>query len=559
VPGLAELSRTVIRNNTAIAKGAGSELHGAGAANIDQGLLALKSSPVVANAAQADKSSGDGISKFVERAARALISIAGYGHDQEDNREGELARQLPANHRQHCRMRLLMTPRRIGTHGVVRASAGEPLDTLSHRAPSLVETVRDFVSCSLSHALDLVKEEATMLRLGLIFALAATLVLPALPASAQAACSFRGGFAQLQSQISDRVGTCLADESYRPEIGESFQPTSNGSLIWHSVDGAISFSDGFHTWVLDPDAQVQVRNVNERFPFEFNGDGFPLVGQLATNANEPCPTAPVAVLAVENFYASIVQQLGGECVTVTTILSDPDADPHEFQPTAGDIRAFQTAALVVENGLGYDDFADKAVGTLSQPPAVVRAGDVVGLQVGANPHIWYSARYVDQIKSAILAKLKQVRPDAAAYFDTQAAAAEQAFGAYRQLIAQINGQFGNTPVGATELIFVDMAYATGLNLISPPKFMQALSGGNDPSAQDIVEFQNQIKNKQIKVLVYNVQTVTPITEQLQQLAIQNNIPVVGVSETLPQSAATFQGWQANQLRLLMNALQQPAV
>ena len=75
------------------------------------------------------------------------------------------------------------------------------------------------------------------------------------------------------------------------------------------------FRDGFHTWVLDPNAQVQVRNVNERFPFEFNGDGFPLVGQPAANTNGPCPTAPVAVLAVENFYANLVQQLGGQCVS----------------------------------------------------------------------------------------------------------------------------------------------------------------------------------------------------------------------------------------------------
>jgi zinc/manganese transport system substrate-binding protein len=396
-----------------------------------------------------------------------------------------------------------------------------------------------------------------MLRFALVFVMTAAL-LPAVPASAQAACSFRGGFAQLQSQIADRVGTCLADESYRPEIGESFQPTSTGALVWHSVDGAISFSDSFHTWVLDPTAQVQVRNVNERFSFEFNGDGFPLVGQPASTANGPCPTSPAAVLAVENFYASIVQQLGGQCVSVTTILSDPDADPHEFQPTAGDVRAFQTATLVVENGLGYDDFADKAIATLSRQPAVVRAGDVVGLQVGANPHVWYSAGYVDQIKAAILAKLKQVNPDAAAYYDAQAAATDQAFGTYRQLIGQIAAQYGNTPVGATESIFVDMAYATGLKLISPPEFMQALSEGNDPSARDVAEFQNQIKNKQMKVLVYNVQTVTPTTEQLKQMAVQNNIPIVGVSETLPRSAATFQGWQANQLRLLLNALQRAA-
>ena len=394
-----------------------------------------------------------------------------------------------------------------------------------------------------------------MLRFGLIFVLAVNFLLPAVPAAAQANCSFRGGFAQLQALIPDRVGTCTADEQYRPDQGLSTQQTSAGTLIWHSVDGAISFSDGFHAWVLDPTGQVQVRGVAERFSFEFNGDGLPLAGQASGDISGPCPRQPVAVLAVENFYGNLVQQLGGQCVDVTVILSDPDADPHAFQPTAGDIRAFQTAALVIINGLGYDDFADKAVGTLSKQPAVIRAGDVLGLQVGANPHVWYSAGYIDQLKSAITSNLKQVAPDASSYFDTQASALDQSFGTYRQLIGQINGQFGNVPVASTESIFVDMSYATGLKLVSPPEFMQAIAEGNDPAAQDIAEFQSQLKGKQVKVLVYNVQTVTPITEQLKQMARDANIPIVGVSETMPVGAQTFQGWQAGQLRLLLNALQ----
>jgi zinc/manganese transport system substrate-binding protein len=394
-----------------------------------------------------------------------------------------------------------------------------------------------------------------MLRFGLIFVLAVTYLLPALPAAAQASCTFRGGFAQLAALIPDRVGTCTADEQYRPDQGLSTQQSSTGQLIWHSVDGAISFSDGSHTWVLDPTGQVQVRGVAERLPFEFNGDGFPLAGQAASDSNGPCPRQPVAVLAVENFYGNLVQQLGGQCVNVTVILSDPDADPHAFQPTAGDIRAFQTASLVMLNGLGYDDFADKALGTLSKQPAVVRAGDVLNLQVGANPHVWYSAGYVDQLRAAITGKLKQVAPDASSYFDTQAAALDESFGTYRQLIGQINGQYANAPVGATESIFVDMSYSTGLKLLSPPEFMQAIAEGNDPSAQDIATFQNQLKGKQVKVLVYNVQTVTPITEQLKQMARDANIPIVGVSETMPVGAQTFQGWQAGQLRLLANALQ----
>jgi hypothetical protein len=167
-----------------------------------------------------------------------------------------------------------------------------------------------------------------------------TLVLSTPSAFAQGACQLTGGFAQLAAQVPDRVGSCTGSVDSHLELGEATQATANGLLVYHSIDGVVSFSDGFHTWVLDPSGQVQVRGVSERFPFEFNGDGLPLVGTPGPSTNGPCPTTPVKVLAVENFYASLVNQIGGQCVTTTTILSDPDADPHEFQPTANDVRSY---------------------------------------------------------------------------------------------------------------------------------------------------------------------------------------------------------------------------
>jgi zinc/manganese transport system substrate-binding protein len=377
----------------------------------------------------------------------------------------------------------------------------------------------------------------------------------ALPGVAQASCQLSGGFAQLAAQIPDQIGTCHGAQVDRPELGESTQPTSNGRLVYHTVDGTVSFDDGTHTWVLDGSGQVQMRGTSERFRFEFNGDGFPVVGSPAPQINGPCPGAPIQVLAVENFYASLVNQIGGQCVVTNTILSDPNADPHEFQPAASDVRTYQSAQLVIENGLGYDDFSDKIISTLSTQPRVVRAGDVLGLAVGANPHVWYSAGYIDQIRGAIISNLKQLDPQASAYFDAQSAALDQSFTTYHNLINQIASRYANVPVGATESIFVDMAYATGLNLISPPEFMQALAEGNDPTARDVATFQDQITNRQIRVLVYNTQTVTSLTEQLKTMALQNNIPVVGVSETMPLGAQTFQGWHANELQLLLQALQ----
>jgi zinc/manganese transport system substrate-binding protein len=122
------------------------------------------------------------------------------------------------------------------------------------------------------------------------------------------------------------------------------------------------------------------------------------------------------------------------------------------------------------------------------------------------------------------------------------------------VIAQIRATSGGVPVGSTESIFVYMAQALGLDLISPPQFMQALSEGSDPPAQTVAQFQDQISRHQIKVLVYNTQTSTPITDNLKQLATRNGIPVVGISETVQPPSATFQDWQTKQLAALQAAL-----
>src|SRR5689334_13165663 len=281
----------------------------------------------------------------------------------------------------------------------------------------------------------LVHLQAPMRRLGLSLLLLASLALAAfaLPQS-QANCQVANTFALLQSQIPDRVGACRAPAEDRIELGETTQPTTTGRFVYRAVDGSVSFSDGSQTWVMDPSGQVQTRTVDERFAFEFNGDGLPVVGQPAQQINGPCPTTPITVLAVENFYANLVNEIGGQCVSTTTILSDPNADPHDFQPTAGDVRLFHSAQLVVENGLGYDDFSDKVLATLSTPPVVINAGDVLDLQVGANPHVWYSPGYIDQIRAAVLDELEQLNPQASAYYEAQSAALDQRFGTYHNLV-----------------------------------------------------------------------------------------------------------------------------
>ena len=166
---------------------------------------------------------------------------------------------------------------------------------------------------------------------------------------------------------------------------------------------------------------------------------------------------------------------------------------------------------------------------------------------------------MEQVADRITADYKSIDPAGAAYFDQLRAAFRTAVQPYHDRVAKIRASFTGLPVGATENIFVYLAQALGLHLISPPKFMQAVAEGNDPPAQTVAEFNNQVSTKQIKVLVYNVQTSTSITEQLKRLAAARGIPVVGISETLQPAGATFQEWQDAQLITLQNALNAAAL
>ncbi len=268
----------------------------------------------------------------------------------------------------------------------------------------------------------------------------------------------------------------------------------------------------------------------------------------------------IKVVAGENFWGSIATQLGGSHVQVISIVSDPNADPHEYESSTDDARAFAQANYVILNGVGYDTWAQRLID--ANPVTgrkVFTIGDFLGKKEGDNPHLWYNPTYVEQVADHITADLKALDSTDASYFSQQRTAFENALKPYHDRIAEIKQKFGGQKVGATEDIFVYLANALGLDLISPPEFMQAVAEGNDPPADTVATFQQQINQKQITVLVYNQQTVTAVTTNLKQLAAQQDIPVVGVTETIQPPDATFQDWQYAQLLALQNALNASAL
>ncbi len=266
----------------------------------------------------------------------------------------------------------------------------------------------------------------------------------------------------------------------------------------------------------------------------------------------------VQAAASINAWGSILSQLGGTHVKTTSIITSPDTDPHAYEPTPADGRTIATAQLFVENGVGYDSWADKAVQANPDPGrTVIDVGQLTGTPDGGSPHRWYSPSDVEKVADTITADLKKIDPADAAYFDTQRSTFETTgLAQYHQLINAIKTTYAGTPVGGSESIFAPLSDALGLNLITPASFLKDISEGTDPSAADKATIDAQISGKKIKVYVFNSQNSTPDVSAQVAAAKQNGIPVAAVTETLSPAGASFQQWQSAQLTAIEAALAQ---
>jgi zinc/manganese transport system substrate-binding protein len=280
-----------------------------------------------------------------------------------------------------------------------------------------------------------------------------------------------------------------------------------------------------------------------------------IVGNACNLETPTGPPGMIHVVAGENFWGSIAVQLGGSKVSVHSVVTDPNADPHEYESSTSDARAFAEADFVILNGAGYDDWGRKLLAANSSSHRkVLDIATLLSRKTGDNPHFWYEPTYVLKVADNITAGYKAIDPSNGAFFDQQRSAFTTALKPYSEQIAVIRSKYAATPIGSTESIFVYMAKALGLDLISPPEFMNAVAEGTDPPAFAVATFHDQITNNKIKLLVYNVQASSALTSNLKQLAQQQSIPLVGVTETLQPVGATFEEWQVNQLIALEAAL-----
>ncbi|MGY1856413.1 metal ABC transporter solute-binding protein, Zn/Mn family [Modestobacter sp. SYSU DS0290] len=295
-----------------------------------------------------------------------------------------------------------------------------------------------------------------------------------------------------------------------------------------------------------------------------------------------CPGEVLDVVVSVSQWGDIVEQLGGDCTTVTTVLASAAVDPHDYEATSADIAAFTDAELVVLNGADYDHWAADAVAALDSDPAIVDAAEVVGIETeehaadehaedehaageehageeghghgGVNPHLWYSPEHVQDVAAAVTEELSALSPDAADHFAEQAAAWEAELQPYLDEITALQSAAAGRSYAATESVFEYTAEAVGLTDATPEGYRAAASNEAEPAPGDVAAFESALSDGSVDVLVYNTQTEGSVPEQLRATAEAADVPVVEVTESAPDGESSFVDWQLSQLQQLSDAL-----
>ena len=264
-------------------------------------------------------------------------------------------------------------------------------------------------------------------------------------------------------------------------------------------------------------------------------------------------SAPIPVVAAENFYGDVIQQLGGAHVSVTSILSNPDQDPHLFEASPKTARDLHRAALVVYNGADYDPWMEKLLAASKNDRRVaIVAADVMGKKAGDNPHLWYDPQTMPAVARKITDALARLDSAHKTDYDANLARFLASLAPIDNKINDLKAKYQGVAVTATEPVAGYLCDAAGLAMRNA-RFQLAVMNDTEPAASDIAAFEQDLRGKRVRVLIYNAQAVTKLTERMLGLARQSNIPSVSFTETQP-AGKTYQQWMSAQVDALAQAL-----
>jgi zinc/manganese transport system substrate-binding protein len=266
--------------------------------------------------------------------------------------------------------------------------------------------------------------------------------------------------------------------------------------------------------------------------------------------------APITVVAAENFYGDVAKQIAGPDIVVTSILSNPDDDPHMFEASASVARALAEARIVIASGADYDPWVEKLLA--ASPSAnrkLIVVADLVHRAPGENPHIWYEPQTMPAFAQTLAAVLIHADPAHQRGYQERRDAFLASLRPIHDKVRELREKFAGTPVTATEPVFGDMAGALDLKMRNM-KFQIAVMNDTEPSPSDVAMFEDDLRQHRVKLFIYNSQATDEAAKRLMGLAQAARIPVVGVTETEP-AGKTYQAWMLDELKAVESALSGP--
>lgn len=274
---------------------------------------------------------------------------------------------------------------------------------------------------------------------------------------------------------------------------------------------------------------------------------------LASPALAQQAAPPLTIVAAENFYGDVAQQIGGPAVQVTSILSNPDQDPHLFEASPSVARAVAAARIVVYSGIDYDPWMQTLLkATAASHRQVIVVASLVGRKTGDNPHIWYDPGTMQAYAKTLASALAADDPAHASEYAARDAQFTASLAPIQARIATLRQRLAGTPVTATEPVFGYMFAALGMR-VRNLSFQLAVMNNTEPSAADVAAFEQDLKRHAVGLLVYNAQASDPIADRMKRLAEAGHVPVVGASETEPPGK-TYQAWMTDELDQVARAL-----
>ncbi|MGB9182593.1 MAG: zinc ABC transporter substrate-binding protein [Solirubrobacteraceae bacterium] len=264
----------------------------------------------------------------------------------------------------------------------------------------------------------------------------------------------------------------------------------------------------------------------------------------------------IAAIGAENEYANVLGQIGGRYVHVSSILNNPNTDPHTYESSPSVAQQVSSAQLIVQNGVGYDAFMNKIESASPDPKRkVIVVQNVLGLPTATpNPHLWYDPRTMPAVAKVMAADLSALQPTHAAYFNANLAKFNASLAPLHNAIVAFKAKYSGTTAATTEPVADYLLQAMGINNLTPFRFQADIMNGTDPTPQDTTLERGLLTNHTVKLFAYNQQVVSSLTSTIRQTALDAGVPVVGVYETMPTPGYDFQSWMLAEVNAIQKAV-----